>query len=244
MRLHLSIGCYDCRRTSRHRQSIHFSRIQVFLLTMCIDAPESTRNSLSSSFRFDGAGRHLFSGDEKNVALWCSFNFNTLVASFHAASRAHRSRHSVSSWDRSSNFGALGLRLWGSPGQIFPSEGFWSRMSPWRTTASVNSTHRVSASLSWSKQVSLFLQWCFRIQASHVCRFPHHSNWMVAHAKQVSLFLQLDFWFLVEFVGSLHYLQQLLNPILSSNCLWRKSSEEVEVTHVLSRIWFLQFPSW
>ena len=29
MRLHFSIGCYDCRGTSRRRQGIHFSRIQV-----------------------------------------------------------------------------------------------------------------------------------------------------------------------------------------------------------------------
>ena len=29
MSLHFSIGCYDCRRTSRRRQSVHFSRIQV-----------------------------------------------------------------------------------------------------------------------------------------------------------------------------------------------------------------------
>ena len=43
---------------------------------MCIDAPESTTNSLSSGFNVD-AGRHLFSGDEKNVALWCSFNLKT-----------------------------------------------------------------------------------------------------------------------------------------------------------------------
>ena len=40
---------------------------------MCIDAPESTTNSLSSGLRVD-AGRHLFSEGEKNVALWCSFN--------------------------------------------------------------------------------------------------------------------------------------------------------------------------
>ena len=31
MRLHFSIGCYDRRRTSRCRQSIHFSRIQILL---------------------------------------------------------------------------------------------------------------------------------------------------------------------------------------------------------------------
>ena len=78
---------------------------------MCIDAPESTTNSLSSGWRFD-AGRHLFSEGVKNVALSCSSNLNTFLASFHAASRAPCSCHSVSSWDRSSNFGALGLRSW------------------------------------------------------------------------------------------------------------------------------------
>ena len=45
-----------------------------FLLIRCIDAPESTTNSLSSGLRVD-AGRHLFSEGEKNVALSCSFSF-------------------------------------------------------------------------------------------------------------------------------------------------------------------------
>ena len=75
MRLHFSIGCSDCRRTTRFRQSIHFSRIQVLLLIMCIDAPESTTNSRSSGLGFDGAGRHLFSEGEKNAVLSFSFNF-------------------------------------------------------------------------------------------------------------------------------------------------------------------------
>ena len=110
-----------------------------FLLIICIDAPESTTNSRSSGLRF-GAGRHLFYEGEKNVALSCSFNLNTLLASFHAASRAPCSCHSVSSWDRSSNFGALGLRWWGSPGQIYPSEGFWSRILVWCAIAFVNFT--------------------------------------------------------------------------------------------------------
>ena len=83
--------------------------LKSFLLIMCIDAPESTTNSRSSGLRVD-AGKHLFSEGEKNVAHSCSFNFNTLLASFHAASRAPCSCHSVSSRDRSSNFGALGLR--------------------------------------------------------------------------------------------------------------------------------------
>ena len=77
---------------------------------------------------------------EKSVALSCSFKFNTLLASLHATSRAPCSCHSVSSWDRSSNFGALGLRWWGSPGQIFPSEGCWSRILVWRAIAFANFT--------------------------------------------------------------------------------------------------------
>ena len=81
-----------------------------FLLIMCIDAPESTTNSLSSGFNVD-AGKHLFSGDEKNAALSCSFSLNTFLASFHAASRAPCSCHSVSSCERYSNFGALGATL-------------------------------------------------------------------------------------------------------------------------------------
>ena len=69
------------------------------------------------------------------------------LASLHAASRAPCSCHSVSSWDRSSIFGALGSRWWGSPGQIIPSDGFWSRMLAWRNTALVNSTHRIGFSM-------------------------------------------------------------------------------------------------
>ena len=68
------------------------------------------------------AGTFLSEG-EKNAALWCSFNLKTLLTSFHAASRAPCSCHSVSSWDRSSNYGALGLRWWGSPGQNVTERG-------------------------------------------------------------------------------------------------------------------------
>ena len=68
--------------------------LKSFLLIMCIDAPESTTNSRSSGLRVD-AGRHLFSEGEKNVALSCSFNFNTLLASFHAASRANISERRI-----------------------------------------------------------------------------------------------------------------------------------------------------
>ena len=94
MRLHFSIGGYDYRRTARFRQSIHFSITQVLFADHCA----STRRSPSRSTgkRVD-AGRHLFAEGEKNVALLFSLNFNTLLARFHAASRAPCSCHSVSS---------------------------------------------------------------------------------------------------------------------------------------------------
>ena len=56
--------------------------LKSFLLIMCIDAPESTTNSRSSSLRVD---------------FHAPLNFNTFLASFHAASRAPCSCHSVSS---------------------------------------------------------------------------------------------------------------------------------------------------
>ena len=103
------------------------------------------------------------------------------LAIFHAASQAYRSCLSVSSWDRSSNFGALGLRWWGSPGQIIPSDGFWSRMLAWRNTALVNWTRRsgfnvfelfrkidedFGGSISWNTQPNC----CVFLQKSH-CNF-------------------------------------------------------------------------
>ena len=109
------------------------AEFKTFLLIMCIDAPE--------------AGRHQFSESERNVVLCFSFNFRIFLASLRAASRAHRSCHSVSSWDRSCNFGALGLRWWGSPGQIIPSDGLWSWMLAWRHKASVNRTYRIGFSM-------------------------------------------------------------------------------------------------
>ena len=99
MRLHFSIGSYDYRRTTRFRPSIHFSIIQVlFLLIMCIDAPESTTNSRSSGLRLDASKS-------------CSFNFNTFLASFHVASRAPCSCYSVSSCEGSSKIWSAGATL-------------------------------------------------------------------------------------------------------------------------------------
>ena len=97
MRLHFSIGGYDFRIGLHDFVKVSISAsLKSFLLIICIDALESTTSSHSSGSRFD-AGRHLFSKGEKNVALSCSFNFNTFLASFHAASRAPCSCTSVSS---------------------------------------------------------------------------------------------------------------------------------------------------
>ena len=91
MRLHFSIGGYDCRWTSRRRQSIHFRGIQVlFLLIMCIDAPESTTKSLTSGLIADGEGRHLYFPKVRRKLFYLSPNFRIHLAIFHAASRAYR----------------------------------------------------------------------------------------------------------------------------------------------------------
>ena len=93
--------------------------LKSFMLIMCIDAPKSTTNSLSSS-----------------VKNWC--RQAPILRKWEeccSASRAPCSCHSVSSWDRSLNFGALGLRSWSSPGRIIPNEGFWSRILVWRAIA-------------------------------------------------------------------------------------------------------------
>ena len=129
--------------------SIQFSGIQLLLCWSCASTLRSLQPiSLSSGLRVDGAGRHLFSEGEKNAVSCFPFHFfKNLLTNFHAASRAHRSCHSVSSWNRSSNFGPLGLRWWGSPGQIIPSDGFWSRMLAWRITALVNRTYRIGLSM-------------------------------------------------------------------------------------------------
>ena len=170
MRLHFSIGCFLTIVGLHDFVNVCISaEFKSFLLIMCIDAPEWTTNFRSSGLRFDGAGRHQFSESEKNAASYFSYIFRMPLASLHAASLAHRSCHSVSSWDRSSNFGALGLRWWGSPGQIIPSEGFRSRMYAWRATAFVNFTRRIGfrmselfrkidedfgGSISWSTQTN------------------------------------------------------------------------------------------
>ena len=67
------------------------------LLSMCIDAPESTAHSLSSRFVKDGSGIHQTSVGEKKLALSLCLSFRILLANLAASPRAHRSYMSVSS---------------------------------------------------------------------------------------------------------------------------------------------------
>ena len=59
-------ACWDCSRRRHYNNSVECSS---FLLNMCMDAQESTTNSLSSSFITDGAGRNHSLVNEKKVAL-------------------------------------------------------------------------------------------------------------------------------------------------------------------------------
>ena len=97
MRLHFSIGGYDNRRTARFRQNIHFNITQV-LFSDHMHWRTGVDNKISFLKLRVGASRHQFSGDEKNAAFSCSFNLNTFLASFHAASRAPWSCHSLILW--------------------------------------------------------------------------------------------------------------------------------------------------
>ena len=110
MHLHFSIGCYECRRTSRRCQSILFSRIQV-LSADHVHRRSGVYNNFSFlKFTIWGRRQAPISRKEK-VVLYFSFNFRMLLASFHAASLAPCSCQSVTGRDRSSHLDALGVTL-------------------------------------------------------------------------------------------------------------------------------------
>ena len=74
-----------------------FSRVQVFLVNVCMLAPESATNSLSSGFIADGACKlHSLVG-EKKVALSVSLSLKMCLANLHASPRVYRSYLSISS---------------------------------------------------------------------------------------------------------------------------------------------------
>ena len=67
------------------------AELKSFLLSICIDAPESATNSLSSGFFEEGARNDQTSEGEKNVALSLSLSLQTFFAESHASLRAHLS---------------------------------------------------------------------------------------------------------------------------------------------------------
>ena len=98
-----------------------------FLLNKCIDAPESTTNSRSSNLRFD-AGRHLFSEGEGILFRVSPLIFWIFLANFLAAftgtlllplSPPESDPQILEHW---------GYAHKDHLGQIYPSEGFWSRI--------------------------------------------------------------------------------------------------------------------
>ena len=109
----------------------------------------------------------------------------------------------------------------------------------------------VDETLVQSKQwVSPFYRDSQLLHERNVFRFPE--NGALAQSKQrVSPFYHVLGLDLVGLIGNfllveqllLLVVEQLLNPILSSNHVSRKSLEEAEATQILSRIWLLQFPS-
>ena len=84
--------------------------------------------------------------------------------------------------------------------------------------------------------------WNSSSQERNVYRFPVHSNEMFVLSQWVAPFCELD-WDLVGLVDCLLHVEQLLNPIPSTNHFSKKFSEAIEVIHIYFRMWFLQFPS-
>ena len=147
MRLHFSIGCYVYRRTSRLRQGIHFS------ITQVLYADHMHRRSRVNKFSFLRFQTLMQVGTNFPKVRRMLLCISPLVwEHFWPASTLLHGHLALATLfppeTGPSNYGALGLRWWGSPGQIIPSEGFWSRMSAWRATAFVNFTHRIGSRMS------------------------------------------------------------------------------------------------
>ena len=90
-----------------------------------------------------------------------------------------------------------------------------------------------------SLQVYPFFHWCFSQPKITYFRFPEHANRICCSVKKS--FPVLTIGFLFFWLGA--WSSNFWTHFPSSNYLYKKSLEEVEVTHVLSRKWILQFPS-
>ena len=143
MRLHFSIGCNDYRRTTRLRQSIHFSRIQV-LFADHVHRRSGVDNKFSFLDLMVQAGTYF--PKERIMLLYFS---PLILTHFWPAStllHGHIALATLSLFLRPIlKFWSIGVTLMRL---IIPSEGFWSRKSAWRTTAFVNFTHRIGFRMS------------------------------------------------------------------------------------------------
>ena len=122
----------------RDFHGIQFGRVKVFPADR-MHACSGVHHNLSFLQLCCGCGRQTpLIGRWKECGCVCFIELVD-IANLHASPRAHRSCLSVSYWDRSSNFGAYGLRWWGFLIWITPSDGLLiSRTFGWRSVAFEN----------------------------------------------------------------------------------------------------------
>ena len=148
IRLHFTIGCYDFRRTSRRRFGFHFSRIQV-LSADRVHRRCGVHNKFSSLKLKNNWCRQapIFQRWEE-----CCFVFLLQSEDIFGQPPSCFTGTSLLPFRLFLRpilkFWSIGIRWWGSPGRIIPSDGFWSRMSARRTTAFVHRTHRIGFRMS------------------------------------------------------------------------------------------------
>ena len=100
------------------------------------------------------------------------------------------------------------------------------------------------------QRVSLFYRDVHLLHERNVFRFPENGALFLSKQRVSPFYHDLDLD-LVGLIGNfllveqlpLLVVEQLLNPILSSNHVSRRSLEEAEMTCILFRIRLLQFPS-
>ena len=123
--------------------------------------------TLSTDSLAEALGRTHFSAGEKNVALSFALSSCFLLARSQALLWAHRCCRPVSSWDRSSNFGAQGLR-WRGTTFVFPTEDpFFSRVLAWRVADVVNRTLWIAFKTFCRSPRNSFVPW--EASASESC---------------------------------------------------------------------------
>ena len=148
MRLHFSIGCCDCRGTTRLRQGIHFRRIQVLFVDH-MHRRQSRQQILVPQVQelMAKAGTNL-----PKVRRMLLYSSPLIVRCFEPASTLLQGRIALAIPSLPETDPQI-LEHWCYADEdhlsnVIPSEGFWSRMSAWRNTAFVNWTHRIGFRVS------------------------------------------------------------------------------------------------